>query len=379
MKKLDKKNIQDVMALTPVQEGMLYHYLKDPSAGHYFEQLSIAVALPLDIDAFEAAWQVVVKQNEMLRTHFRWEKVDHPVQVILKEVNFKPDYLDLTAQAAKGQQKSLKGIRQRDRCQDFDLTRTPFRVIAVKLAGDRYEMILSHHHILFDGWSTGIILREFFAAYQVSRCGDTPIRVEKSSFREYIRFWQDQDKGGQAKYWRGYLQGLDGGCELSIKQKKHDHKCRNRDYRVQLPQGFGERLKGYCSRNQATPATVFYAAYGILLHRYDNTEDVIFGTTVAGRAAALKGIEEVVGLFINTIPLRLEIREGERIKDLLARLAVDLAARQVYEQTPLLDIKDYSGIEAREELFDSLVVIENYPMSDLPVESFLMEEGTIMT
>ncbi|MGD2089904.1 MAG: condensation domain-containing protein, partial [Candidatus Aminicenantes bacterium] len=163
---MDRKNTADIVALTPLQEGMLFHYLREPGSDLYFEQLSLDISGRMDIGFFEKAWNVVIETNEMLRTVFRWEKLKDPVQIHLKKHKCKLKVYDLSNKDNSQKKAALEQIKAKDRQKNFDLSRVPFRVILCKIAENKYRLIISNHHILYDGWSTGIILREFFEVYQ---------------------------------------------------------------------------------------------------------------------------------------------------------------------------------------------------------------------
>ncbi len=389
MKKTVEKNIEDIIALTPTQEGMLFHYLKNPGGTQYSEQLCLNISGEIDIRWFEKAWDVVTKTNEMLRTQFRWEKLEKPAQIILKEHKCDLHIYDLTDNNNRQSQAALEEIKTRDRQKTLDLTRVPFRVSLCRIAGNKYRLIISNHHILYDGWSTGIILREFFNAYHALSSGNQPVNpLAKPSFKEFIRWRQSQDKTNQERFWKEYLTGFDNPTALPIKKRKKEAgeikgsgRCT-----VSLPGSIKNRLEIFLKQHRATMASFFYSTWGILLQRYCNTDEVIFGTTVSGRSAPIKSLQDMVGLFINTIPLRIRTGVGENIKDLLCRVNDSLSIRENYESTPLVDIKEYSQVASQVDLFDSLVVMENYPLdqslmkkySRLPlvVDSYSIVEST---
>ncbi|HLP46843.1 MAG TPA: condensation domain-containing protein, partial [Candidatus Kapabacteria bacterium] len=152
MEKFDSKNIENILALTPLQEGLLFHYLKDPQDGLYFEQLSLELTGPVDRRYFEKAWNVVIETNEMLRTVFRWEKLERPSQLILKVHRCRILFYDLTDKVERLRKVVLAEIKEKDRHENFDLHGVPFRVILCKLAESKYEMVISNHHIIYDGW-----------------------------------------------------------------------------------------------------------------------------------------------------------------------------------------------------------------------------------
>ena len=150
IEKMDNKNIEDILSLTPMQEGLLFHFLKDPQSEKYFEQLSLKISGELKIELFEKAWNFVIETNEMLRTVFRWEKVENPIQIVLKEYKLQPEYYGFSDRNFSHKKKWIEEIKTRDREKKFDLKEVPFRVTLckVKEGEDEYLMIISNHHIL---------------------------------------------------------------------------------------------------------------------------------------------------------------------------------------------------------------------------------------
>jgi tyrocidine synthetase-3 len=385
MKKFVKKSIEDILALTPMQEGMLVYYLKNPGIGHYFEQLSLEILGEIDVECFEQAWNFVIERNEMLRTFFHWEKMKAPSQIVLKEYCLTPVYLDLSNKKGRQKEHALEEVKKNDCQQNFDLRDVPFRVTLCKVDEGKFVMILSNHHILYDGWSNGIILREFFRAYNDSYRGKDLLKIPaKTKFKEYVKWIQAQDSSRQKKYWNDYLTGIDTGTIFFIKKRKGEGVQGIENYQFTFSEEMGERLQVFVKKYKVTTASLLYSAWGILLQKYTNTNGVLFGTTVSGRSAKIKDIENIVGLFINTLPLRVESHPEETIIDLLARTNETLQQRAAFEWTSLVDIKGYSDVPGNEELFNTIVVIENYPLdrvlatvdSHLSFQSYSMVETT---
>jgi tyrocidine synthetase-3 len=362
VKKLNKKNIEDIFALTPIQQGMLFHYLKDPNSDPYFEQLSLEIWGEIDRDIFAKAWNFVIESNEMLRTIFRWKNVEHPIQIVLKQYKLQPLFFDLFGKQEDERKKLLSQIKLKDRKTKFNLQEVPFRVMLCRREKDKYEMIISNHHILYDGWSNGIILKEFFDAYNDSASGKRLVKPVKTKFKEFVKWIHSRVIDRQKKFWQDYLQGFDTQTVLPIKGIKEKGSSEAENYQMMLPKVVKNRVSDFVKNRQMTLAALFYCAWGILLQKYCNSDDVIFGTTVSGRTTRVKGIENVVGLFINTIPLRLKTEPGEKIGDLLDRINHFLEIRETYENTSLLDIKKYSELGNNQELFDSIIVLGNYPL-----------------
>jgi len=385
MEKLDKTNIREVLALTPMQAGMLFHYLKNAESDAYFEQLSLNISGVVDVKTFGEAWNFVIETNEMLRVAFRWEKVENPIQVILKEHRLCPRYFDFSGAGLEELKKRLEEVKVKDRADRLDLREVPFRVTLCKVGEDKHEMIISNHHILYDGWSNGVILEEFFNAYSNLADGNELLRPAKTRFREFVKWMQIQDKDRWKKFWQYYLKGFDTRTEISIKRKNRGNKIKNAGkHQIRLNKVEKDNLEGFAKKRKVTLAALLYTAWGILLQKYNDTDDVIFGTTVSGRSAKIQGMERIVGLFINTIPLRVWTFPNEKIGDLLYRLDRELKTRGEHEQTPLIKIKEYSEIDGQDEFFDSIVIIENYPLdsrlklrdSKLYMNSYSMVEMT---
>ncbi|MCX6583774.1 MAG: amino acid adenylation domain-containing protein, partial [Candidatus Aminicenantes bacterium] len=360
MEKLNPKRIENILALTPLQEGILFHYLKNPGSDYYFEQLSLEISGEIDVRQFEKAWNTVIETNEMLRTVFRWEKLEKPSQIILDERHCQVIYYDLSAKDNNRKKTALAEIKNNDRHDTFDLREVPFRIILCKLTETQYQLVVSNHHILYDGWSAGIILKEFFKTYHALCSGTLPLKPPlKTPFKEFLKWIQGQDRNRQEKFWREYLAGFETPTGLPIK-KRSGETANAEDYSIILDEDIRSKLDVFVKNNRVTLASVFYTAWGILLQKYCGGEDVVFGTTVSGRSGEIKGIEDMVGLFINTIPLRIQSTPSEKIGALVYRTDEALREREEFENTPLVDIGSFSPV-AGTPLFDTIVVIENYP------------------
>ncbi|MCP4157668.1 MAG: AMP-binding protein, partial [bacterium] len=359
---LNKKNIEDILALTPLQEGMLFHYLKEPESALYFEQLSLEVTGDIRPDLFEKTWNYLVESNEMLRTLFRWEKVENPVQIILKEHKLKTEYFEFTGVDSEEKRAELK---QEDRKKKFNLQEVPFRVTLCKISEKKYEILISNHHILYDGWSNGIIIKEFFQTYYRLATGQEIGKPAKTKFKEFIKWLHGREKASQEEFWKTYFTGFDVSPVLSVKSGKKAEPKNPLKYSLPPVTGITyNRLKNFTGENKISLATLLYSAWGIVLQRYNNSEDVVFGTTISGRSTKVKGIEEIVGLFINTLPLRVKNHRHDKIRDLLYRVYTAIQSREEHGSTPLVDINEYAGLRSGDELFDTIAVIENYPLDE---------------
>lgn len=373
VEKIPKENIEDIFALTPTQEGMLYHYIKDYTGDQYFQQICIDLEGNVDYISVCKAWEMVIEENELLRSVFRWEKVKKPIQIILKKsiINFR--YIDLSNSNDIGN--ALNKTKEKDLSDKFDLTRETFRLTLCKMNDCKHTLIISYHHILYDGWSNGIILKEFICAYESAIKGIRYEAVSKSSFKEFIKYIQLSDKNNQKEFWNKYLEGsipcsLQNSCFYNV-SNGHGYAQLITD----IDGGVMEKLVDLANSLQVTLSAILYSAWAIFLKKCCNKDDIIFGATVSGRNAGIPGIENMVGLLINTLPLRNYTSSNDDIKSLILDMYRSLLSIEEHETTSLVDINYYIG--RKEELFDTIVVIENYPEVDLKTDNISVSLNSI--
>lgn len=359
-KKIDKSNIEDIIKLTPLQEGILFHYLSNPESKQYNEQLWISIYGHIEEDLFEKAWDFVINTNEMLRTLFRWDKLEHPIQMILKKLKVKIEKYNLTG--SNYGKSDLENIREKIRTTPVNIETEPFKIVLIKVEKEKYELIIINHHILYDGWSNAIILNEFMVAYKKLLNREPLLDIQKNKFKEYIKWFENKNSKEQRFFWSDYLNGFN---ERSIIPKDFiESKDNNKISKFSYSMSDDEymRITSFCSNSKITLAVLLYTAWGVVLQRYCNTSDILFGITVSGRSARVKGIESMVGLFINTIPMRVTSSDTDRFKTLLNKVEQQLKNNEEYEHTSLTDIKSFSSLTGQEEIFDSIFVVENYPV-----------------
>ncbi len=370
--KIDKNNVEDIVALTSTQEGMLFHYITEPNSEMYFEQLSLRLQGELKVDLLKQAWKFVISTNEMLRTIFRWKNVEKPMQIVLKE--FEPDIrdYDFSYMDISRKEEMLSDLRETLRKEKIDIGAKPYRIILCIVSKQEIEMIICNHHIIYDGWSNMIILKELFEAYEQLSNGSIPKAPVKNKFKEYIRWIQRQDKIKQEEFWKDYLLGITESTWLPYDEQLTES-CGVKKHTIQLTADTKENIMLFTGENRLTPATVFYTSWGILLQKINFNDHCVFGTTVSGRTPEIKAIEDIVGLMINTIPLRVNFAEEETFMDILRKVDRYLINRQEYEASSITDIKKYINFDRRQNLFNSIMVIENYPLD----KSLNSEEGII--
>ncbi len=359
---LDKTNIDDMLALTPMQEGMLYLYLKDPQGADYIETFSMELEGELDVRSLERAWNAVILANEALRTCFVWKRVKRPVQVILKESE--PVFRAIEDRAHESRL-------------PFDLAKVPVEMEILQFHDRSHRLSIRYHHIVCDGWSLGILLRELFTAYLALREGKAPSLARKTRVREYIKFLQHQDPEAHLEFWQRELESFEGADSLASVVISPSSKGVSAASiaSIAVPTEVKRGIEALARDCHTTPAAVFYCAWGLLLQQYCGAGDVIFGVTVSGRPPAVSGISDMVGLFINTLPLRLRLARGDRqtVRDLVTATGEHLREREVHDTSSLAEILSRVRGAAGEELFDTVVVVENYPLD--PVFPLLKQCG----
>src|SRR5215212_5073588 len=361
------ENLEDLYQLSPMQLGMLFHTLEDPEAGVYFEQSVFTIEGPLDTPAFERAWQAVIDRHSILRSAFLWHNLDTPVQVAHRQLDITIDKHDWRDRPVQIQNQLLDEYLSADRDRGFDVEQAPLIRLALFQTSDLvHKFVFSRHHLILDRWSRSIVNKEVFAYYDAFTRNAEPLLEEPRPYGDYIAWIAEQDQNAAEAYWQDNLKELSSPTTITTPDRHPDQNERAKEFhdrRIELSQSQSEALKDFTRRNKLTLSTVVQAAWAMLLARYSGTDDVLFGVTVSGRTPALAGVESMVGLFINTLPLRTQLRFGSPVIDWLQTLQQQQLELQNYEYSSLLDIHRWSEIPPGEPLFQSLLVFENLPVT----------------
>ena len=357
--------IEDIYPLTPTQQGMLFHSLAEPDSGVYMTQLVCELSGGIDEEAFQAAWQMVVSRHQSLRADFAWDVCAEPVQVVRREVEVKVSFEDWRSLGREQQDELLEAYLRRDREEGFDLRRAPLlRLALFRRSEEEHAFILSNHHLLFDGWSLAIVLQEVFAIYDARRAERAPRLKNSRSFKDYIAWLRRQDRASAESFWRATLKdfteptplGIENTSATLAEQGGYSEESRR------LSEASTEALQSFVRQNRMTLSTLLYGAWAILLSRYSGERDILFGVTSSGRPPDLRGAEAMVGLFINTLPLRVSVPADQLIIPWLKELQKRLVELRQYEYSSLLQVQEWSEVQRGRALFDSIFVFENYPV-----------------
>ncbi|MBW4483047.1 MAG: amino acid adenylation domain-containing protein [Tildeniella torsiva UHER 1998/13D] len=361
---MNRQNVEDIYPLSPMQQGMLFHSLYAPNSGVYVEQLGLEICGHLDIASLEQAWQRCVDHHASLRTAFVWEKLEQPLQVVGRQVTIKIHQQDWQSFSSEDQQARLDDWLQADQQQGFALSKAPLmRLTLMQLGKERAYFLWSHHHLLLDGWSAALLLQQVLEQYQAICQGQTLSLEPAPPYRNYIAWLQQQDGAIAERFWRRYLQGLTTPAWIQAQPNRETSTPRHSEQTVQLTMATTGQLQRFGQQHRLTLSTLIQGAWAFLLSRHSGSSEVVFGTTVSGRSPSLSGSEAMIGLLINTLPVRTQMAPGTNLIDWLQQLQIQQAEARQYDYTPLSQIQQWSEIEPGTPLFESLLVVENYPVA----------------
>ncbi|BBB56342.1 non-ribosomal peptide synthetase [Candidatus Megaera polyxenophila] len=360
---INKFNIQDLYPLSPIQSGFLFQHLYAPQSDAYFVQSIFLIDGVIETSNFKIAWQKIIDTYSILRTAFLWQDGDQALQYTLDhaEVPFVledwQDFSDIE------QEERLKDFIEQDRKKGFDLNNVPLiRIHLIQKNSNSYYLVWSNHHILLDGWSSSTIFHNFLKLYRALNINQEFLIKEDKPYRDYIAWLQKQDLTRAEQFWKQYLSSLEEPTYLSfqhlIKEKQ------NQDYSIYsevLSLDETKRIKNFAQKHGLTLNTILQGAVAIVVQHYLQQKEIVLGLTVSGRNINLTGIEDMVGLFINTLPLRVQFEENNIIS-FLKKLQNDTQKINDYTYTQLADIQKWSGIGG--DLFNLTFAFENYPFDE---------------
>jgi amino acid adenylation domain-containing protein len=359
-------NIEDLYELSPMQQGMLFHTLYAPESEIYFEQLLCILCGKLNFPAFQQAWQQVVARHPVLRSSFYWEEIEKPLQMVSKQVELPWVELDWRNLTADEQQQNLEDFLEGDRQKEFDLSQPPLmRFTIIQLGEKTYQFIWSHHHILFDGWSMQIVLKEVLALYEANQRSEHLRLLPARPYREYIDWLQQQDIAQAKNFWQQILQGFETPTHFRVDKLTFDKSGQQQTYDekvFQLSKTVTDKLQYEARQHHLTLNNLVQGAWGLLLSRYSRESDVVFGATVSGRPPNLAGVDSMVGLLINTLPIRVQVTAKTELLPWLKHLQTQAFEQEQYAYYSLAEIQHLSDVPPGMPLFESLLVFENYPL-----------------
>ncbi|MES5816920.1 amino acid adenylation domain-containing protein [Streptomyces sp. RG80] len=355
--------LDDVLPLSPLQEGLFFHSLShtltdSPEADVYQAQLVLRLAGPLDAAALREAASALLARHAALRASFRQRRSGEAIQVIHRDVALPWRDLDLSGHAATEREPELERFLAADRAAPFDLTRPPLlRLTLVRLAHDLHCLVLSNHHVLLDGWSVAVLVGELFTHYAG---GTAAVLPPVAPLRTYLTWLARQDVPAAETAWQRALDGLSGPTLLAPPDPGRPM-ARPARVTVPLPDDLGPVVRQASLASGLTANTFVQGAWAMLLAHLTGRDDVVFGTLVSGRPPELGHVERMVGMFLNTVPVRVRLDRRTSVLSCLAALQDEQARLTPHHHVRLGRIQRGVG---HGDLFDTFVVFENYPGDD---------------
>ena len=360
---VDQPNLEDVYPLTPFQQGMLFHVLDAPDAGMYLNQQRYTLKGDLDIAAFKNAFQAVMDRHQILRTAFDLSAPDGPQQMVYRNLNLPWAVHDWREFSAAEEAERLRALLQADYECGFDLALPPLmRITLIRTEPEVYEFIWSFHLLLLDGWSVQVIFNELLSFYRAFRTGqpvtlDPPVR-----YRDYIHWLQQQPQDQAETYWRQSLAGFTTPTSLGADRKAIAGAPSTQTYKeksLALDDAITTALRSFAGQHRLTLNTLIQGAWALLLSRRSGSDDVLFGSVVAGRAADFPGIDAAVGVFVNALPARVRVPEDGPVAPWLEELQKQQVEARRFEYCSLVSIQGWSDVPRRQPLFESALIFQN--------------------
>ncbi|OXB24012.1 hypothetical protein B0A80_08585 [Flavobacterium tructae] len=350
--------IKEIYALNPLQEGIFFRW--QISENEYFEQSCYHIYGKVEVELLQKTFDFLVSRHDTLRTCFNNTTVNDILQVVLDSVPSGFYYRDESA----NENFSLENFKKSDRDKGFNLYKgSQIRLTVIKLQENVFEFIWSYHHIILDGWSIELLIKDFFYAYKCLLAGQEIKLSAPPSYSAYSKWLMELDKKSIAAYWEEYLSGFETNTGIPFFNPDNQNR---QETEVKVLHTLSEKNKGtvtaLCRELGITENIFFQTIWGILLAKYNDTDDVVFGSVVSGRPSEVDRIEEMLGLFINTIPVRIKFNAEETIKNILIDTQKEAIRSIPNHYIQLAEIQSNSNLG--QQLFDTLVVYENYPSQE---------------
>ena len=355
--------IQDQYELSPLQQGILFHSLYDGDSDSYVNQRSFLIDGPLDADALVAAWEAATRAHSVLRTSFHWEGAADPVQRVHREMP--PAVTRHDWSGAPDAVDRFDALLGEDRAAGFDPASPPLqRLQVIRFGDDSHGLVWTHHLLLLDGWSTPVLMGDVLGRYLAATAG-LPEPEAAPPFGDYIAWLRRQDLDAARAFWAEALSGWSGATRLGPLRPADPGAEVGpvAEHAVELPSGAEARLRAAAAAHRVTLNTLLHAAWALVLQRYSGEAEVTFGVTSSNRPPELPRVEQMVGLFTNTLPVRVAVPDTGELAPWLQRMQAEYAAVRRYEFSPLSQVKSWIGAPGGQPLFESLVIFDNYSLA----------------
>ncbi|PGV75242.1 non-ribosomal peptide synthetase [Bacillus cereus] len=376
--------IENIYNLTPMQKGMLFHSLIDDDNGSYFEQMAFDLKGELQVGAFRKSIEMLVKRHEILRTNVYPFRNNEYVQIVYKDKKVHCDYKDIRNE---NQDAYIKSYMDFNKSNGFNLEEDTLLKIAIfKIDEQKHRVIFSFPHIIMDGWCMPLILKEWLEHYDMIIGNKTINPTMVTPYSRYIDWLNKRDVDAASNYWQSYLADYEDQTFIPNEKIQTGSDFYNKDMVVcNLSEDVTKKLQELAIRSRVTLNTVMQTIWGVLLQKYNNTQDVVFGSVVSGRPEEIPGIETMIGLFINTIPIRVRNEKDMNFMELMKSVQKSAIESKLYDTYPLYEIQ--LKTEQKQGLIHHIMLFENYPVKQksnqaadgsnkISIENFQGEEQT---
>ncbi|MFE2289624.1 amino acid adenylation domain-containing protein [Streptomyces sp. NPDC059452] len=359
-------DIQDILPLMPMQAGMLFHALMEPDSPAYIEQLILTIDDIPDPTTLAHSWQHITNHTQALRISVTWEHTPQPLQIIHHHTTLPTHILDWRHLTEHEQTTHWNTHLTHDRNQGINLHHTPLaRLTLAQLPDNRVKILFTFHHLLLDGWSLARLLTHIFDHYTALRDGrPVPVITGGNRLADQARWNRDRDVLGAEEFWRSTLEGFDSPVALPYDRPAGRTGQGRSSARVEvgLSEELSEELYAFARRHRLTVNTVVQGLWALLLAGRTGQRDIVFGATTSGRPTDLPGADDMIGLFINSLPVRVHLDPETDLVTWLQNLQATQVEARHHDHLPLTRIQTLSQLTAEQPLFDSLIVFANYPV-----------------
>lgn len=351
-------------SLSPLQQGMLFNAVSNPHSGIDIEQFLFTVSEPLDSISVEKAWTILINKYDVLRTVFEWEGLSEPVQTIPDNVLFKSQISDFSLMSEEEVDEKIQRLLREDRLLSFDLRRAPLMRFHFFLINNGcYKFLWTFHHILLDGRSIDIIIKDFFSTYDLLIKNSVFHTESAIPYWHYIDWLEHKNKLGYEQFWRNHLEDF-SPCPMTITTNVQQKKSLFSEEKIYLSQKLSSELTVFAKNTEITLNSIFQGTWALLLHYYANSNDLVFGTIRACRHIPPLKSESMVGLLINNVPMRIKIPSDVNLQSWFQSIKEQNITLREFEHTALADINTWCKNPSDANLFESLFIFENYHLND---------------
>lgn len=362
-----QSQVEDIYPLSQMQQNMLYQLLHHPQPGLYVNQTSFPLPGNINAELFKEAWQQIIDNHPILRTTFAWEGLLQPFQVVHTKAEVAFQEYDWSDRSQEKQEELLESLLDEECLCGFDPAQLPLmKLFLIKMNDGQYQFVKFDSYLLMDAWSGFLLRKELLDRYMALTSGQPFIGARSSPYRDYIYWLQQQDLVAAKLFWEQQLAGF--AIQAPFLQK-----CLQRQKKGLLEQGYTKQtthlskeitqsLKGLAREQQVTLNTIVQGGWLLTLSHYSAERDILLGVTSSGRPTTLDRVESIVGLLINTLPLRARIEPERMLIPWLKQLQEQQLDIRQYEYTPLLSLYEWGKMSLDQPLYDSILIFENYPV-----------------